>query len=507
MEDTSHTKTISLTSIQKGDNSDSNNEEKQKRNTSLINTTISEKLPEPKMEDISHNKIVSREGNISNKSNEEKQNETTPLNLKAQHVITDEKPKAYIHIGAPKTGTTSIQNTMAMDKNILQQDKYFLALHGQFTEKGKPNDYIIDNMLVLCDRLGACVWSDEERQLITKGSGNSKAGSCPEHLLPAFDRFLSNAIAAKSNVVISNEWLIRPTSETGLLKILNGWDPTIVIYYRRFFDWMISAHYQWHFDIGMSTLESLQGRVRRVDFIRRICSALFASNVAHSPDDDANLGFVDLIDIPEYTYHVWKRYKNVPEYGEDNIKIVNYHDGHIVKSFYCDVLGAERACKLETERLEIGESVKSRLKASTAYADLAMGLYWKDKDLLMRMSGEGRGENITMATFNEWGDKFKERMTAKGLVEDDLPKECLTKSEQTLFLNVSLAYEKILRTDLYNSGGKEAAMEHFAKTLAKDDFCSVDLEGVLGNPKWAFLFEQGLRKELLPSLEDEADIE
>ena len=440
-------------------------------------------------------------------SNDEKRHKKTPLNLKAQHVITDEKPKAYIHIGAPKTGTTSIQNTMAMDKNILQQDKYFLALHGQVTEKGKPNDYIIDNMLVLCDRLGACVWSDEERQLITKGSGNSKAGSCPEHLLPAFDRFLSNAIAAKSNVVISNEWLIRPTSETGLLKILNGWDPTIVIYYRRFFDWMISAHYQWHFDIGMSTLESLQGRVRRVDFIRRICSALFASNVAHSPDDDANLGFVDLIDIPEYTYHVWKRYKNVPEYGEDNIKIVNYHDGHIVKSFYCDVLGAERACKLETERLESGESVKSRLKASTAYVDLAMGLYWKDKDLLMRMSGEGRGENITMATFNEWGDKFKERMTAKGLVEDDLPKECLTKSEQTLFLNVSLAYEKILRTDLYNSGGKEAAMEHFAKTLAKDEFCSVDLEGVLGNPKWAFLFEQGLRKELLPSLEDEADIE
>ena len=36
---------------QKDNNSDSNNEEKQKRNTSLINTTISEKLPEPKMEE------------------------------------------------------------------------------------------------------------------------------------------------------------------------------------------------------------------------------------------------------------------------------------------------------------------------------------------------------------------------------------------------------------------------------------------------------------------------
>jgi hypothetical protein len=186
----------------------------------------------------------------------------------------------------------------------------------------------------------------------------------------------------------------------------------------------------------------------------------------------------------------------VPEYGEDNIKIVNYHDGHIVKSFYCDVLGAERACKLETERLESGTyGVTSRLKASTAYVDLAMGLYWKDKDLLMRMSGEGRGDTVTMETFNEWGDKFKKRMTAKGLVEDDLPKECLTKSEQTLFLNVSLAYEKILRTDLYNSGGKEATRHHFVKMHINDDFCSVDLEGVRRNPKWAFLLSPSLIKE------------
>ena len=175
-----------------------------------------------------------------------------------------EQPKAYIHIGAPKTGSTSIQDTMAMDKSILEQDKYFIAMHGQVTRKGKPDDYIIDNMLVQCDRLGACVWSDEQRQIVVEGSGNRNAGVCPEYLPPTFDNFLSKAIAAKSNVVISNEWLNRPTSETGLLKILDGWDPTIVIYYRRFFDWMISAHYQWHFDLGVESLESMQGRVRLI---------------------------------------------------------------------------------------------------------------------------------------------------------------------------------------------------------------------------------------------------
>jgi hypothetical protein len=327
-----------------------------------------------------------------------------------------EQPKAYIHIGAPKTGSTSIQDTMAMDKSILEQDKYFIAMHGQVTRNGKPDDYIIDNMLVQCDRLGACVWSDEERQIVVEGSGNRNAGVCPDYLPPTFDKFLSKAIAAKSNVVISNEWLNRPTSETGLLNILDGWDPTIVIYYRRFYDWMISAHYQWHFDLGAESLESLQGRVRLIDFMRMFCGRLFASKVAHSPDD-SDLSFVDLTDIQEYTYHAWKRYKNVPQY-DNNIKIVNFHDGHIIKSFYCDVLGAERACKLETERLESNESVKTRSKASTAYVDLAIGLHWKDKDLVLPVAtgeGEGNSKPITMKAFSDMGDRFKERMTCEGI--------------------------------------------------------------------------------------------
>ena len=49
-----------------------------------------------------------------------------------------------------------------MDKKVLEEDKFYLALHGQIrTRKGQ--DYVIDNMLVECDSLGACVWSDEER--------------------------------------------------------------------------------------------------------------------------------------------------------------------------------------------------------------------------------------------------------------------------------------------------------------------------------------------------------
>ena len=463
--------------------------EQKKQLTSINNTQSFKKNHEIKIE----SKLIETNNSTRNEMSYSKKE--AGLN-----VLQTENPKVYIHIGAPKTGTTSIQNTMAMDKDILKQDNYFLALHGQITEKGKPKDFIIDNMLVLCDRLGACVWSDEERQLIAKHAGNSKAGICPDHLLPAFGQFLSKAIAEKSNVVISNEWLIRPSSESGLLKILKGWDPVIVIYYRRFFDWIISAHYQWHFDISIDVVESFEGKVRLIDFIRNVCAALFAPNAAnipHSPDDDANLGFVNLIDVPEYTYQTWMRYKAVPEYNHNNIKVVNFHDGDVVKSMYCEVLSAENACKVETQRLESGKSIQSRPKVSTVLFDLAVGVYWKDKNLLLNMDEFEGGVNISKDTFLKWGDALNKRMVATGFTEDDLPKECLTKSEENLLLDVSLAYEHILKAEVYYSGGREKTSEHFKKILGNGGFCSVDTEAVLKNPKWAFLFEKVLKNKTL----------
>ena len=109
------------------------------------------------------------------------------------------------------------------------------------------------------------------------------------------------------------------------------------------------------------------------------------------------------------------------------------------------------------------------------------------------MLGEGKKgslDPLTMDMFSKVGEEFQKQMEAKGFVEDDLPKECLTKEELTLLLDVSLAYEKILLPDTYASGGSEATREHFGKTLAADKFCSVDIQAVLMEPKWKFLLEK-----------------
>ena len=92
-----------------------------------------------------------------------------------------------------------------------------------------------------------------------------------------------------SNLVISNEWLSKKSSEEGLLSLLEGWDAEIVLYYRRFYDWMISAHYQWHFDFSIESLELHDGRIGLVDFFRTFCSRLFQSEDNATPEDLLNL--------------------------------------------------------------------------------------------------------------------------------------------------------------------------------------------------------------------------
>ena len=70
--------------------------------------------------------------------------------------------------------------------------------------------------------------------------------------------------------------------------------------------------------------------------------------------------------------HSWKRCKKMPLH-ENKIKIVNFYNRNAVKSFYCDALKAERACKLESEHSVTHES---RTKASTACFNLEVRNYW-----------------------------------------------------------------------------------------------------------------------------------
>lgn len=361
--------------------------------------------------------------------------------------------KAFLHIGAPQMDGALIETALARDESILKDDQYFF--------------------FVSHDNLAPCVWSDDQRRKVAAEGGHDGANTtCPEYLLPHFHEFLSNATAADSDVVISDEWLSMPSSEMGLLKVLENFDPLIVLYYRRFVDWILISYYQSHLDAGVSTLESMNGQVRLVDFIRHVCSRLFASETNHP-----GKRLIDLPLTPDYTYQLWERYMDVPA-NEGNIEIVNFDDRPVVQSLLCDVLDAEKACKFELDRFEMNKSAKSPSESSVPkYVEMAMGLQWNNGVRSMK-------------SFYKLADIYEEKMTARGLVEDDIPEECLSRAEMSMLHMVSLEYERILLPSHRDSSqGEENMRQHFAALVASGAFCSVDLDKMVHSMKWQFLFE------------------
>ena len=73
------------------------------------------------------------------------------------------------------------------------------------------------------------------------------------------------------------------------------------------------------------------------------------------------------------------------------------------------------ACEVQTKRLGTHTTVKARIKQSTKYFDLAVALYWVDNS-----------DDFMTQLYYDIADVFKERMTEKGLSEDDLPKDCFS---------------------------------------------------------------------------------
>jgi len=171
---------------------------------------------------------------------------------------------------------------------------------------------------------------------------------------------------------------------------------------------------------------------------------------------------------------LWKRYVEIPAY-EENIVIMNYHDDHHVDTFYCDVLNAEKACKLE--RLQKEEPARSHTDLiDPKYVEMAMGL--------------NRGSELTsMERIHEFAYRYEQKMAQRGLSEDDLPTECLSQAEMGILLKVSMEYERMLLPQHHSLGGEEEMRERFAKLIASDTFCSVDLEMMLESLKWQFVLE------------------
>ena len=73
-----------------------------------------------------------------------------------------------------------------------------------------------------------------------------EATICDERLLPDLSRYMKEAFTESHDMIMLNPWLTHPGSAEPLSICLDAvWDVKVVIYYRRFFEWVSFKYDSW----------------------------------------------------------------------------------------------------------------------------------------------------------------------------------------------------------------------------------------------------------------------
>ena len=153
-----------------------------------------------------------------------------PLSAKA-----DAKPKAVIHVGPHKMGSTSLQEFVFLESSILNEDRYQVPLHVIAPTKHGPK---AGATIAACYRGSLPPDLDQNQSDVGERVGKPP---CTEAIREAFDRFASETAARGNHLMISSETFDTAYDTGGLASTLNAFDATIAVSYRPLFDWMQSG--------------------------------------------------------------------------------------------------------------------------------------------------------------------------------------------------------------------------------------------------------------------------
>ena len=163
-----------------------------------------------------------------------------PRAMRALSAKTDAKPKAVVHVGPHKMGSTSLQELIFLPENIiiLNQDKYEVPAHiGSTSYPPKAGADIAE-----CYQGSPC--SDPSCPSYLRNSTDFSGESdrvCSVAVQEAFDRFASQTAAHGRNLVLSSEHFDTAYDTAGLASTLDAFDTAIALSYRPLFDWMSSG--------------------------------------------------------------------------------------------------------------------------------------------------------------------------------------------------------------------------------------------------------------------------
>ena len=352
------------------------------------------------------------------------------------------KPKAIVHVGPRKTGTSAIQRIMKRNENHLQDDGFELPV--------KKNNQFPPCNIYFANRT----------------SDNPCLNDNEEYI--SYKLFKSQ----KENILISSEGLdnINKIDWERFDSVFAPWDTEVVLVHRRFFKWMVSLYGQqmrrfWNFwPPPLHEIEALSKEER-----------FMLENPSHFDKRRNNKKFLttEMIQLwrsvhssrvvhDEFISHSYK------------VRVLNYeaHDD-IAESFFCEQnWSTNKTCSaIRQSKQDAGtDRISHNEGQETSYDEIAFAAY---------SAGMFDGNSISRPEARKRIQTFHEQVN--GLTVKDLPRDCVADGILDQLLELSIDDEIYFFG--HNEEGLRSLQDEFDE-YKSTKLCAVDTEIVLTDAMW-----------------------
>ena len=363
-------------------------------------------------------------------------------------VETNRKPRAILHVGVGKTGTSSIQSLYKSFGATFAKDNYYWVPVKAF-------------------RLRFKISTEKEKKYAQEVFQTTKfVESLEEHAKQGHNVFISNEHLAA--IPLSNRETVRM-----LTQALAPFNTTVVVGYRRFFEWWLSVY-----------RFNAKGLTRK---FRGLPS--FAAKLEHDMTDASTRALpLDPEEPfggppPSITHPTQRIIQIYQDMGFEHLSIFNMHEDErgVVPGFYCKYMGeSSHTCQ---RTLQEGDIRANSATSGFENDRVAWGfVMWIEEVKSVRGSFDRKTKNAVANAITRATEKQSHNLKTSNTTYQ-FPKQCLSSSLATEFLRFSLAMEQAL-LPAYNDKDEVVHTERFWSFQKQGKFCNVDVDKVVNDASW-----------------------
>lgn len=350
-----------------------------------------------------------------------------------KHDKHDIRPLFVLHVGPPKTGTTTIQWYAGEHQQLLEMDNIHYL--GEYKESEVDVHHLCFSCIMQKDEQCRKMWGELERALEFHHSENHNVLISDEN----FSRF--------GNAQQEQEYLWKYL----MPMISKKWNVRVLFTYRRYYEWVPSWYYEYYNPNGARGKKKKRFLLWPESRSRGIpsFSKYFEGFMKESYDMVSSL-------------EKWKQHF-------EDVRVLNMHNGgDNIETFFCDLIPeAKHFCKTLKSKEKSESSTKNQSASKDLHFDmLAVEAYirgWVKKDIGLSRTDVRRAV-----------EKHTKKLGYKTL--QDFPIACLSKKQTDKLLELSVSLESQLVPEFHSSLQGEAELRSgFARAVEANKFCSIDV--------------------------------